>query len=194
MEYSLTCACGRQLKVPAVAAGTEMACECGTRVRVPRLSELRVTAGQAAYETGTVDVIRRMVAEGTLPAGELCAFSGKPTQHAMDLSVHCERVQAEKAGLRSLQFLVFLLGPVAMLFGQRSSSEPVGRETSVWTPLRVAKDHHTTVTRASQKTLRRLLRTVPVYAALLDQYPRARVQIGRMETDGDRMTVHQGDP
>jgi hypothetical protein len=146
-------------------------------------------AGRAAYETGTVDVIRRMLAEGSLPWGEVCAVSGKPTQEAMNLSVHCERVQAENDGLRSLQVLVFLFGPLAMLFGRRSSRDPRGRETSVWTPLRIAPEHQPTVARAGLRTLRRLLRTVPVYAALLDQYPRARVQIGRMETDGDRIIV-----
>jgi hypothetical protein len=189
MAYSLTCSCGRQLEVPAAAAGTEVFCECGARVRVPSLSELRLLAGRAAYETGTVDVIRRMLAEGSLPWGELCAVSGKPTQDVLDLSVHCERVQAEKDGLRSFQLLVLLFGLPALLLGQRSSRDPQGRETSVWTPLRVAHDHQRKVGRASQKTLRRLLRTVPVYAALLDQYPRARVVIGRMETDGDRMIV-----
>jgi hypothetical protein len=147
-------------------------------------------AGRPAYETGTVDVIRRMLAEGSLPWGELCAVSGKPTQDAMDLSVHCERVQAEKDGVRVLQVAVLLFGPLVALLGQRPSRDPHGRETSVWTPLRVAQEHQRTVARASQKALRRLLRTVPVYAALLDQYPRARVHIGRLETDGDRMTVH----
>jgi hypothetical protein len=190
MDYSLTCSCGHQLKVHASAAGTEIVCECGAQVRVPRLSELRTMAGRGAYETGTVDVIRRMLLEGSLPCGELCAVSGKPTQDAMDLSVHCERVQAEKDGLRALQMVVFLFGPLAMRLGRRSESDPHGRETSVWTPLRVAQEHRRTVARSSQKTLRRLLRTVPVYAALLDQYPRARVEIGRMETDGDRMIVH----
>jgi hypothetical protein len=128
-----------------------------------------------------------MLAEGSLPWGELCAVSGKPTQDTVDLSVHCETVQAEKDALRSLQVVVFLFGPLAMFFGQRSTQDPHGRETMVWTPLRVAPENQRTVVRARQKTLRRLLRTVPVYAALLDQYPRAKVLIGRIETEGDRI-------
>jgi hypothetical protein len=190
MDYSLTCPCGRQLKVPATAAGTEIACECGARVRVPNLSQLRTLAGRGAYETGIVDVIHRMRAEGSLPWGELCAVSGKPTQDTMDLSVHCETVQLGKDGLLSPMVLVFLFGPLlAMLLSQRSTHDPHGRETRIWTPLRVAKENQRTVVRASQKTLRRLLRTVPVYAALLDEYPRAKVQSGRMVTEGDRMIM-----
>jgi hypothetical protein len=192
MDYSLTCSCGRQLKVEAAAAGTEFFCECGAPVRVPSLSQLRMMAGRAAYESGTVDTIRRMLAEGALPWGELCAVSGKPTRDAMDLSVHCERVQAASDPTRTAVLLAILFGPLSlllMLLGQRSPRDARGRETSVWTPLRVAPEHQQTVARASQKTLRRLLRTVPVYAALLDQYPRARIQIGRLETLGDRMSV-----
>jgi hypothetical protein len=189
MDYSLNCACGRHLKVRAAAAGTEILCDCGAPIRVPRLSELREMTGRGAYETGTIDTIHRMLAEGSLPWGDLCTISRKPTRDVMDLSVHCERVQAETDGLRALQVLVFLFGILAILLGQRSSRDPRGRETTVWTPLRIAREHQRKVARASQKTLRRLLRTVPVYADLLDQYPGAGVRIGRLETGGDRMVV-----
>jgi hypothetical protein len=125
-DYPLTCSCGRQFKVRAAAVGTETFRECGARVRVPSLSELRAMAVRAAYETGTVDVIRRMLAEGSLPWGQLRAVSGKSTQDDMDLSVHCERVRAEKDGLGSLQVVGFLFGPLAMLLGLRSSRDPQG--------------------------------------------------------------------
>jgi hypothetical protein len=189
MDTMLPCQCGRQVKVNSASAGMEIPCECGARMRVPRLSEFRQMAGLGAYESGTIDNIRRMIAERALPWGESCAFSDQLTRDTLDLSVHCERVHGENDGMRLRIVVGLLFGPLWMMTARQGTREAVGRETAVWTPLRVAQEHQKKVTRASQKTLRRLLRTVPIYAKLLDQYPHSTIRVGKIETAGDRMMI-----
>src|SRR5271155_3117361 len=94
MEYQLECGCGRQVAVKATDAGTTIPCECGESVQVPSLSKLRSSAGLGSYESGAIDTIRRMLAEGALPWGEACAQSGHPTWDVMHFHGQCERIYA----------------------------------------------------------------------------------------------------
>ena len=174
MEYHISCRCGKQLTVNTEQAGTTIRCDCGETVQVPSLSLLRQTAGQGAYESGAIDTIHRMLRDGALPWGEACAVSGRPTQDLIQLVVQCERLYFVGDQFRSRLLVLALLGPWALLasVAGKRPNETHGRDTVVKVPLRVHRDFHGGLNRrVSQRKLRRLLRTVPVYARLLEEYP-----------------------
>jgi hypothetical protein len=177
MGYSLVCSCGRRLPVEASQAGTAVACPCGSQVPVPSISKLRELSGQEPYEVGTIDAIHGMLRRGELPAGDRCAVSGEPTGDFIELYVEAERMHPGGDN-RVYYVLGLLVSPILLLGLLRPSRPDVGRETIVPTPLRVASAYHPKVRKAGQRALRRWLRSVPAYARLLDEYPRARVGIG----------------
>ena len=177
----MDCPCGRSFDVQTGQAGSTLQCQCGADVRVPSVGKLREMAGKAAYEVGVIDQIGGMIDRGELPAGGVCAVSGKSTGDVMDLYVHAEKFQrAEDKGmlivlwLLSLPLLI-LLSP-SNVFGKRYRPEGGGRDTWVRTPLFVDSKYQDKFRRASQKKLKRWLRRVPVYAKLLDEYPLATVE------------------
>jgi hypothetical protein len=70
-------------------------------------------------------------------------------------------------------WLIWLLLGKSLLDEQRRE---LGRDRGVYAPLRVRKEHHARLRRArSQAKLRKLLRTVPIYSRLLEEFPRARI-------------------
>jgi hypothetical protein len=81
--------------------------------------------------------------------------------------------------------VAFLVSPLlALLMKDSGQKHMEGRDTYVATPLRVAKRFHNDLaSRAGQRRLRKLLCGVPVYARLLDSYPRARIFIGQCPVD-----------
>jgi hypothetical protein len=177
MEFSVECSCGRALAVQTTQAGTTIVCPCGAQVKVPSLSKLRELAGQNAYEVSTIDVIQGMLRRGELPTGGSCAVGGDPTEDVLDLYVEAERIYP--AGDRFVYaWLGVLLSPILLLGLFQKPRPDVGRETIVPTPLRVAAAYHPRGRRSGQKALKRWLRSVPIYAKLLEEYPRARVGIG----------------
>lgn len=184
MSYTTSCACGRTFPVSASQAGTELNCSCGRRVSVPLLSELRQAAGQRAYETSTIDEIRRMLRDGDLPEGDLCVLSGLPTREVYYLYVHCEKKWVKGPSRWTYVFVIFsiLFLPfwwVWLLMGKSILDEErreLGRDRNVQTPLRVHPAYHHQMRRIrSQAKLRALLRTVPVYAKLLDEFAKAKI-------------------
>jgi hypothetical protein len=90
MTFSVPCDCGNAFDVTATQADTSVTCSCGRVVRVPLLSKLRQMAGQGEFETNTIDTINRMLRNGELPSGDRCAISGNPTKDEYDLYVQCE--------------------------------------------------------------------------------------------------------
>jgi hypothetical protein len=136
---------------------------------------LRELAGRGAYEAGTVDTIFAMIKRGELPAGSTCALSGAATNDVIDLYVEAERIHVG-SDRSAYVWLGLLVSPV--FFGGlfQKPRPDVGRQTVVPAPLRVAEAHQSRVRRAGQRALKRWLRKVPIYAKLLDEYPRARVR------------------
>jgi hypothetical protein len=187
MKYSFTCPCQKVIPVDISSAGSDIVCECGSKAQVPRLSQLRVMAGEGAYEAGTIDTILRMLDEGTLPWRETCAITGRPTRDVIEVYVECEKVHSSSNHGGWLFLAVMLLGWMAVLLkGAVKEHDPQGRETRVRTPLRVERDVQAVVLKMkSQRKLRRLLRQVPIYARLLDAYPEATIVVGKLPTEGD---------
>jgi hypothetical protein len=138
-------------------------------------------AGEGAYEAGTVDTIQRMLGEGKLPWGETCAVSGVPTAESIELYVECERVYFKEDHRASLLALAIALGAwwaLLLRLGEKNQ-DAQGRQTLVRTPLRVAIERQPALNRKpSQRRLRKLLRTVPIYGKLLNDYPKARIIVG----------------
>lgn len=183
MEYSIRCPCGMSIPVAATQAGSEVSCECGMRVLVPPLSRLRMGAGQAAYEVGLPGKIRRMIATEELPWGDFCAYSGRPTKDAIDFLIECERSYSGSPGRGISSFpiltsIVNILGSVMFNIHIEEVLEVHGREVVLQVPLRVSSEWHEKVRRIkSRRRLREMLRTVPVYAELLDEYPDAKIGV-----------------
>jgi hypothetical protein len=115
-----------------------------------------------------------MIRTGELPAGDTCLRCGLPTKDACDLVVHCERQWYKAASFNwlalSLSFPHWLLA-----MARRGTGDVFGRETVIRVSLRVREEHHQWLATRSQRKLRKLLRTVPVYAQLLDEYPESRI-------------------
>jgi hypothetical protein len=179
MEYHVSCQCGKRIPVKAEDAGTTIGCECGQSVRVPSLSKLRTMSGVGAYESGAIDTIQRMLAEGALPWGETCAESGRPTRDLIHLVIQCERLHLPQDQHKLALLGVLIFGWVAALVAFAGKDrEAHGRDTSICIPLRLDREYHGKLARwGSQRKLRRLLRTVPVYGRLLEEYPRATIRV-----------------
>ncbi|MBI1324440.1 hypothetical protein GC170_14820 [bacterium] len=181
MGFALNCTCGRSFDVQAGQAGSTLKCQCGAEVQVPSVSKLREMAGKAAYEVGVIDQINGMIDRGELPAGGVCAVSGSKTEDVMEILVKTEKFQGARDfrayAILGLLFspIVFLLSP-SMMVSRAQHPEGSGRDTWVRTPLFVDSKYQQKVRRASQKKLKRWLRSVPVYAKLLDEYPQATVE------------------
>jgi hypothetical protein len=185
MHYSLVCECGKSIAVSASAAGSQLVCRCGRSVDVPPLSKLRVMAGRDPYEASTIDIIRRMIRSGELPHGRRCALSGRLADDTIVFRVQCERVwtrgsgadRCDNAFMDLLIHLLLLDHAAAVLrrvYGSRPRRE-FGRETYVDVPLRVCSDLRRQLKRKSQETLKTILRQVPIYDALLSEFPEALV-------------------
>lgn len=185
MAYSISCDCGNIREVTATQAGTNVSCACGRSVSVPTLSKLRQLAGQGAYEAGTIDTIVRMVRDGELPSGDTCAISGLPTSDSYELYVQCESRWIKGPGtgqyLFALLMIVFLPFWIIWFVGNTlfdKEHRELGRDRGVYTPLRIREEHHQQLRRMrSQAKLRKLLRAVPIYEQLLDEFPQAKVTV-----------------
>ncbi len=187
MTYPIHCECGAMLEVTSAQAGGDLPCHCGRRVRIPALSELRQMAGLAPHETSAVDTINRMIRQGDLPWGDVCAVSGMPTADCVTLHVQCESKWVQGAGegrpRTFLRAILFVFGYILIKIGPSPSNpetNEVGRERSVVVPLLVREEHQAPLRKSqSQSKLRELLRSVPIYAELLDEFPEAQISVHR---------------
>ena len=175
MAISLACSCGQAVLVELSQAGGETACQCGQTIRIPSLSKLRELSGKGAYEAGIIDTIHRMVASGELPAGDRCVVASEPSDDVFELYGEAEQVSQIGTSVAQAALVAVLCSPVLAIAMALKPIRDVGRSTIVLTPLRVCAKHQPRVLRASQRALKRWLRTVPVYAQLLNDYPRARI-------------------
>lgn len=174
MAYPIQCPCGRTIEVTAGMAGGEVACPCGTVLAVPGLGQLRRQAGQEAYVTNAVERVRKMLAAGEIPPGELCAGCGAPTADVLQCEAVCEkswsRRMAGDSGREFGGFLAFLLLPGG-LFRRKVRTERHGRDVSVTLPLRVCRSCRKDVGPGHRRRLVEWLRTVPGYDDLFREYP-----------------------
>ena len=170
-----------------------MPCSCGRSVTVPSLSTLRTSAGKSAVPLNTLDAIRKILRDGSLPEGVVCPYSGRLANEVIYFHIQCERTWA--AGGDREDFLTrfigfFVFGWVgALIASQRSaSSEALGRDVSIEVPVRISGDiRHQLLRTKRQRKLKDLLRQTPIYAKLLQEYPGATVAV--MTTIPSRLTT-----
>ncbi len=177
-QFTLDCQCGRAIAVAGSQAGSTVACECGAAVQVPSLGKLRESSGKGRYESGITDTVQRMVQTGELPGGHTCAVSGKPTDDVIELEIFMPRFFKGQEDPRKAP-LIIMFGIWSLIYlalVQRTQFAEEGG-TAVQVPLRVARRSHKKVRRMSQRRLKQLLRTVPVYAQLLEENPDARISV-----------------
>jgi hypothetical protein len=178
-QFSLKCQCGQTVTVAASEAGSTVECLCGAEVKVPSLGRLREMVGKDPYESGPADMIRRMVQTGELPAGRTCAHSRKPTDDVLDFEILVPRSFQRPQGLDKLisNFWLFgIMGQIYMTLFRPPKIEEAGA-VRVRAPLRVSARYHAKVRRMSQRRLKKLLRTVPVYAKLLEESAFTKVSV-----------------
>ncbi len=198
MDYAVTCPCGTKTSVTATQAGLEVKCDCGEQVVVPPLSRLRRAAGREAYSgSGVVGKIRRMISSGELPWGNVCAYSGRPTEGSIDLLAECKKLHPIDRiwVLRFLRILLGLLANLVLILVEGLVLVLSGPLGSFWSgfdlidvkrhgvevvrvPLRVSTEWHDKLLgMRSQRRLREMLRTVPVYDELLGQFPDGKITV-----------------
>jgi hypothetical protein len=184
-DHIVRCSCGRPIRVRTTQAGSEVTCDCGCLIQVPKLSALRCMMGKGSYETGVIDTIHRLIKNGELPWGEKCALSGQPTSDYLTFEVECERrwIKGPSIARYVCCSLIVLFFPILLLWILLDKSvffeqkQELGRDKIIRIPLRVAQMHQSRALRMkTQRGLRRLLRTVPVYSQLLDEYRGARIR------------------
>jgi len=179
--YRVTCSCGTSIPVQKSAAGSQIVCPCGTAVEVPRLSDLRRMAGEAAFIPSTFDRVQQMLHDMELPLGEACLLSMRPTKDVVHVRIECEMPYRRGGSTRwGLAFTALLTLMCSWLFifhylASRGPVEWLGRELVVRVPLRVSADCQPEFRRLSSAQIKQLLSTVPIYAQLLADYPRAKV-------------------
>jgi hypothetical protein len=179
MEYLVLCQCGQKVPVKTQDAGTTIHCDCGRDVAVPSLSRLRTMSGIGAYEARAIDTVRRMLAEDSLPWGETCAQSGRPTEDEAWLQVELEPDDGWRNRIWTWVGLVYLCGLWMILYGilfkPYAAHDP---DNMVILPLRLERRYQRRLAwRGTQRTLRRLMSTVPVYARLLEEHPYCRIRV-----------------
>jgi hypothetical protein len=177
MAYTISCQCGRQLTVQATEAGSQKSCSCGRQVSVPSLGKLARAAGEPRRTLSASEKVRVLVAAGELPAGTTCVRCQFPTNEILECSVECERPYIKQRTFWELA-LMHLVSPWLAILAKSyyQEAEVFGRETLVWTPLRMCPDCQALFgggARASE--LRAALGAVPEYADLLQTYPGASV-------------------
>jgi len=178
MDFTIDCPCGKQIRVGTADAGGTKRCRCGTTNAVPALSELRRRAGQQSYNANIADKLRYMFADGELPPDNVCSQCGAETSNVLQCSVECERPHTKGRGFWGTVLLgifspVWILG---FLNREHRNPEVFGQELVVNTPLPLCSKCAADVQPTKHNVLE-LLRCVPLYDQLLQEYPKADVHI-----------------
>lgn len=175
--------CNRSLSVSASQAGAAVNCDCGAVVQVPRMSQLRKSAGETAIPLSTAEAVGKMVANGELPQNEVCPLSLRPANETLHVHAICEQPWTTGGG-DSTQTAI-ALGCLFGWFGYvmaRESERPEerhGRDTVVDLPIRISSDVRDRYHRQNQAQLKSLLSQTPMYAKLLKEYPKSKIQLPR---------------
>ena len=184
MAFHVECDCGQRIEVTAGMAGAEVRCSCGRVNRVPGLSALRQAAGQDAYVTNAVEAIRIMVAQGELPPGPNCMICHSPTGIVFNCEVVCEEAWIRRRGRsnRFLAGLALMFAPFWLTLALRHGRDPnepdkQGHDVKLRVPLRLCGACRSSLGGLRRaRAIKRLLRQVPIYKQLLEEYPDAKVR------------------
>ena len=183
MRYEVRCECGRAHAVSAADAGSSLRCPCGRNVEVPPLHVLRALAG--VDKLSPAFRIEGLLFNRKLPGTRCCAGCGRETDGLIQVSIVCDRGSSgpDDSGRdeNSEEALGCLLGSLFGFGGprdeerreERRSGRQRGQDIAFIVPLPVCENCAPGMNDLA--VLRPALRTIRVYADLLDQYPKADV-------------------
>ncbi len=122
-----------------------------------------------------------MVEEGSLPVDELCPLSLRPADETLVVRVDCEKSWVRSSdGDEGDAFLFGLLfGVIGSLLmrPKRDHAEHLGRDTTVDLPIRIAGEARSRYRRRSRKQLISMLKRIPIYAELFEEFPDAKLKV-----------------
>ncbi|MBY0456853.1 MAG: hypothetical protein K2V38_05915 [Gemmataceae bacterium] len=191
--YEARCACGKVIEVSAADAGASVSCPCGKMVDVPPLHQLRAVAGEDVLSPAVR--VQTLLLQKRLPGTRECAVCFRETDELVRVDVVCERArptappqesQADRVGSGCLFLFAFFGGSFpGVLAANRLMSEPNeradpnqgGQDVAFILPLPVCEVCRPQV--EDQRALPQAVGTIPEYAALLEQYPRAKLTLLR---------------
>jgi hypothetical protein len=176
MKYEVRCECGKAHSVSGADAGASLPCACGRTVEVPPFHLLRSARGDTAVSV--LAQVRGLISNGLLPGTSECALCGHTPGGPISIAVECERLvsdrisRAEVFGCLVLPGCVGWLPALLMSAGARKARQQA-IEVSVILPLPVCRSCKPSLD--DPDALRRAIRQIPEYAALLDRYPNSRM-------------------
>jgi hypothetical protein len=183
MQLHVPCECGEDVPVTEGEAGSRTTCRCGRTLVVPSLRELRRQAGVPGDGLAPDVVIETLLLAGKLPEEEECVLCSKRTAGCVFCYVEFERavVVDGRPPLWAVIGMVFLFGWIGALLARSARREPRewGKDRSFTLPLRLCKRCQPALT--DRASLKRALRSVPLYRRLLDKYPDAWVSLRDQE-------------
>jgi hypothetical protein len=179
MSYEVRCECGKAHAVSAADAGSSLRCECRRAVEVPALHVLRASAGDDKLSPAFR--LEGLLFSGRLPGTRSCARCNCETDERIQVSIVCERGTSgpDNSGSdeNAQEALGCLLGslfswdvPNETREGYRPSRKQ-GQDVAFVVRLPVCSACNSTMNNLG--ALRVALRTIRVYADLLDHYPKA---------------------
>jgi hypothetical protein len=178
MEYQLKCVCGQTLPVSAGAAGTRLLCSCGRTVEVPSLRELRRQSGEAPT-ANPVMAIEHLLATQQLPLESTCNSCGREGAEIVKFVAECERRWLRRPGRWDWVVVAIFSLPIALLthlwIRRTGEVREYGRDVILDLPLRLCPACRPEMRTRSQMAA--ALRTVPIYAQLLNRYPKAKLSV-----------------
>jgi hypothetical protein len=185
-SYAIRCSCGDELCVAASAAGSEVRCHCGQSVSVPKLSILRRHTGDHHSRFSTLDRIRYLDAAGDLPTRRVCALTGVRTNAVMYFSIQ-RKVRCLPPNrpwwdiaINSLFGVIHPI-PISLLVIAAQEVKPeYVLEALACVPICIAPEHWGTIDGLDQFQLQTVLRSEPLYAELLAEFPDALISRERL--------------
>jgi hypothetical protein len=173
MKYEVRCECGKAHAVSGADAGATIRCACGRLVEVPPLHRLRSVAGQRVLSP--MVRIQTLLLAGKLPGTNVCVSCRAATQQVVDVLIECESATFKEGTPSTTDAAVGLALGVLDGLQESTPARDLGPGERVIVPLPVCDLCGRFPADAS--VLRRALRQIPEYAALLDQYPNARIVV-----------------
>ena len=199
MDYFVSCECGSRVSAVKQATPTVKRCSCGRELPIPAADKPAAAANKPAPPSAAsptqsgakskpadprpnpqaaFDAVVRAVAERSLAIGDCCAVCGKPTTETLWFRI-------DRAGMRivrkdEIHPIIRILGEfVGVSIGSGTSGAKRTPEfdlvTAVEVPLRIHAVHSSAVRKYKAAKLDELIRSVPLYARLLEAYPEAAV-------------------
>jgi hypothetical protein len=177
MNFQIPCECGVNLTVGEGAAGARLRCDCGRTVIVPALDKLRRDAGFPEPRIAPEMAVEALLLAGRLPEEDHCVLCGAATAESVSCLTECERAFVDDGRPSWWQYM---LGYVtfgwigALVVGEtRRAEQEWGKDRIFDLPLRICAGCRGELTDSA--AARAALRRVPLYRALLNNFPDAKV-------------------